>query len=976
MAIYHFSTKIIGRSGGRSAVASAAYRAGERLQDHKLGLDHDYREKAGVVHREIMLPEGAPTRWSDRETLWNDVEAGEKRKDAQLARDLEISLPRELGKAEAIRLVRDFVQEQFVSRGMVADLNVHWTTTRDGEAQPHAHVMLSMRRLEPASSASEEMRFGPKETAWNDRALHAGWRERWASLANERLAELGHDVRIDHRSYAAQGIDLEPQHKIGPVGTHQDQERQLERAAEHREIARRNGQKLLADPSIALEALTHQHSTFTRRDVARFVDRHTDGAEQFAAVLAKVEAEPELVRLGEDGRGRERFTTRAMLAAEQRMEQAGIGLVGCHAHQVVQVAALRAARVAEQGGLVLGDEQKAALQHVTNGADLALVVGFAGTGKSAMLGVARAAWEVDGYRVRGAALSGIAAEGLEAGSGIAARTLASLEFAWKDGRDQLTNRDVLVVDEAGMIGSRQMERVLSAARLAGAKVVLVGDPEQLQAIEAGAAFRALAERHGARAITAVRRQREDWQRDATRELATGRTAEALERYAAAGMVQAAGTRDEAKTALVAGWDAVRQQSPQTNQMILAYTRDDVRDLNELARGRMRVAGALHGADQVVQTELGERAFAAGDRIMFRRNERALGSDGAGRGGLAVKNGTLGTVLGMDAAGERLTVRLDGAGPPGQDGRAVTFDLRDYGHVDHGYAATVHKAQGVTVDRAHVLATPHMDRHAAYVALTRHRDGVALHYAAEDFADAARLARGLSRERAKDTTLDYSRPGGREPEGELVRRYAERRGLNPLHPQSEIMVQAPVPEREMAQPVRAAEPAPGPTRDVGLEQVAAAGRAGFRERFEARQRQQAAEKVAQEMTLREERARGLVGAWDGLIKAYGAALPQIERDPILAGTRDQLLWFGHSLEADPKVVALLRERGAEFGMAERPNLARVLAAERPEQVITGIMESSEKDMRVHLKSEAEAERVRQREDRRLLRGHDRGMSPGW
>jgi hypothetical protein len=125
VAIYHFSAKVIGRSGGRSAIASAAYRAGERLHDDKLDRDHDYTQKAGVVHREIMLPDGAPTRWLDRGTLWNEVETREKRKDAQLARDIEISLPRELGKAEAIRLAQDFVREQFVSRGMVADLNVH-----------------------------------------------------------------------------------------------------------------------------------------------------------------------------------------------------------------------------------------------------------------------------------------------------------------------------------------------------------------------------------------------------------------------------------------------------------------------------------------------------------------------------------------------------------------------------------------------------------------------------------------------------------------------------------------------------------------------------------------------------------------------------------------------------------------------------------------------------------------------------------
>ena len=134
---------------------------------------------------------------------------------------------------------------------------------------------------------------------------------------------------------------------------------------------------------------------------------------------------------------------------------------------------------------------------------------------------AREAWEDSGYPVRGAAHSDIAAEKLESGSGIASRTIASLEHQWGQGRNPLTGRDVLVIDEAGMIGSRQMERVLSAGEAAGAKVVLVGDPEQLQAIEAGAAFRSLAERHGAIEITQIRRQGEDWQRDATRQLATG-----------------------------------------------------------------------------------------------------------------------------------------------------------------------------------------------------------------------------------------------------------------------------------------------------------------------------------------------------------------------------------------------------------------------------------------------------------------------
>jgi Ti-type conjugative transfer relaxase TraA len=796
VAIYHLSAKVISRGTGRSAVAAAAYRAAERLHDARLGRDHDFTAKAGVVHRAVLLPEGAPVAWLDREVLWNTVEAAERRRDAQLAREVEVALPRELSRAEGIALARDFAQREFVARGMVADVCVHWPRGEDGEAKPHAHLLLTMRRVEGEG-------FGPKAREWNGRELLRGWRERWAALANARLAELGYEARIDHRSHAAQGIDLEPQHKVGPAGQRRAERGEAaERQAEHDAIARRNGERIAADPLVALDALTRGQSTFTRADLARFVSRHTDGAEQFAAVLARVEASPEVVRLGEDGWGRERLTTREMLAVERRMEGAGAALAGARGHRVGRNQAMLAARVAEiRSGRTLGDEQRAAVRHVTEGGDLALVVGAAGTGKSAMLGIARGVWEAEGLRVRGAALSGIAAEGLEAGSGIPSRTLASLEWGWARGREEerLTSRDVLVVDEAGMVGSRQMERVLSHAREAGAKVVLVGDPEQLQAIEAGAAFRALAERHGAAEIAEVRRQREGWQRDATRELATGRTAEALGRYERAGMVLGHATQAEARTALVGAWAAARRETPQASGVMLAHTRAEVAELNRLAREAMRGAGAL-GRERQVQTEAGPRAMAAGDRVMFLRNERGLGARPDGRGGVAVKNGTLGTVLAVEARGERLTVALDGAGGAAGQGEAVTFTLRDYGHLEHGYAATVHKAQGVTVDRAHVLAGAGMDRHMAYVALTRHREGVALHWSREAMGSREGLIGTLSRARAKDTSLDYAGP-------EALALYAERRGLHPLAPASEIAVRVPRGERRPGQGGIEAPPPP-------------------------------------------------------------------------------------------------------------------------------------------------------------------------
>ena len=262
MAIYHLHVKVIGRKSGSSAVASAAYRSGSRLRDERLDRSHDFSAKRGVVHSEVMLPENAPEAWSDRERLWNDVEAFEVRKDAQLAREVEFAIPREMTQAQGIELARDFVQAEFVDRGMIADLNVHWDMAEDGMPKPHAHVMLTMR-------AVDENGFGPKVRDWNRTEMVERWRERWAELANERLAELDIDARIDHRSLEAQGIALEPQSQIGaPAKRIEDrgiegEGIEADRAEMHREIARGNGARIIADPSL-----------WAGRDHASAIDLH------------------------------------------------------------------------------------------------------------------------------------------------------------------------------------------------------------------------------------------------------------------------------------------------------------------------------------------------------------------------------------------------------------------------------------------------------------------------------------------------------------------------------------------------------------------------------------------------------------------------------------------------------------------------------------------------------------------------------
>ncbi|WP_316179282.1 Ti-type conjugative transfer relaxase TraA [Bradyrhizobium sp. SZCCHNRI1009] len=900
MAIYHLHVKVIGRKAGSSAVASAAYRSGSRLRDERLGRDQDFSAKRGVVHSEVMLPDNAPLAWSDRERLWNNVEASEVRKDAQLAREVEFALPRELSEAQGIELAREFVQGEFVGLGMIADLNVHWDRAEDGLPKPHAHVMLTMRAVDKSG-------FGQKVRDWNRTELVERWRERWAELSNERLAELDIDVRIDHRSLEAQGIALEPQSQIGAPAKRIEgrgiagEGGEADRAEMHREISRNNGARIIADPSLGLDAITQQQSTFTRRDLAKFAHRHSDGLDQFNDVMGAMQEAPDLIELGKDARGEDRFTTRGMVEAEQRLYRASELLADREYHKVREADREAAFARAEARGLVLSSEQAEALAHVTDRRGLSVVAGHAGTGKSAMLGVAREAWEAADFEVRGVALSGIAAENLESGSGIASRTIASLEHGWGQGRDLLKSSDVLVVDEAGMVGTRQLERVLSHAAEAGAKVVLVGDPQQLQAIEAGAAFRSIYERHGGAEIGEVRRQREDWQRGATRDLATGKVGHALEAYRAHGMVHEAESRDQARGDLIDHWDRDRQSSPDRSRIILTNTNDEVRILNEAARERMRAAGDL-GDEMGVTVERGARNFASGDRIMFLQNERGLG----------VKNGTLGTVEQVSA--QSMSVQTD-------DGRSVRFDLKDYNRLDHGYAATIHKAQGMTVDSVHVLATPAMDAHSSYVALSRHRDEVDLHYGRDDFANADRLTRALSRDRAKDMASDYER-------ADPVQRYAEQRGITFRDRVVEI-VRKIVPEklREMFDGLRSPADALGPDGGRKPEQASPereAGQTGADRRDIEAPERQVAEEPGQE--LRRLRTRALVRharAVDAIVTAQemgGAATPaQVKELQKARQAFEQVRPFGpHDAESAYKQnPELAREAaGGQVGRAVR------------------------------------------------------------
>lgn len=219
MALFHSTTKVISRSKGRSSVAAAAYRSGEKIKNERDGITHDFTHKGGVVYSEIVLPENAPERYKDRSILWNEVEQKENRKDAQTAREVELALPVELNRAEQIQLLQDYVKENFVDRGMIADFSIHAGHGHDKSREheqdsdiktenPHAHIMLTMREVTPAG-------FGNKNREWNDNANVIEWRKDWAERCNREYEKKSLDLRIDHRSYAEQGVEREPTIHMG-----------------------------------------------------------------------------------------------------------------------------------------------------------------------------------------------------------------------------------------------------------------------------------------------------------------------------------------------------------------------------------------------------------------------------------------------------------------------------------------------------------------------------------------------------------------------------------------------------------------------------------------------------------------------------------------------------------------------------------------------------------------------------------------
>ena len=516
------------------------------------------------------------------------------------------------------------------------------------------------------------------------------------------------------------------------------------------------GERALPLPNpVSPEILTDEVSVFGRAELLqRLAEAQPRGAnvsalEQLADVtlgdreLVKLPAGPAPAGLREP-----RFTTRELLATEQDLlDRATSSLDGTRGWVPGRAVGKAVA------GRTLSDEQRHVVEELCcRGDGVAVLRAPAGTGKTFVLDAAREAWAGDGVEVAGCALSARAALELSDQAAIPSVTIAQLTGNLESGAMRLPDRGVLVVDEAGMVGTRDLARLADAAEQTGTKLVLVGDDRQLPEIQAGGAFHALAERLPTSELREVRRQREAWDRQALDALRSGEVEQWARAYRARGQITVGENAPATRAALVNDWSRA-----DGDRLMIAARREDVRDLNERAREFLQHDGRL-GPDELF---VADRAFATGDRVIGVKNDRRAG----------ILNGQRGTVTAADAETRSLAVTLDG-------GEAVTLGpgYLDAGHLEHGYAITAHRAQGATVDRTFVLGSEELYRQWGYTAMSRHREEARFYIARGDLhADPelpppgdpliAGIGALLSRTRTKELALD-SLPD--EERGELER----------------------------------------------------------------------------------------------------------------------------------------------------------------------------------------------------------------
>lgn len=723
MAIQFARCAYVSRSTGGNACRKASYNQRDAIRCERTGELFSFKERGGNVHHEIMLPEGVHEKFKSASILWNEVERCEKRKDSQLQKEFVIALPddTQVTFEDRLELTRRFAHSHFVQNGLGVQLDIH--EPDEEEKNWHAHLLVTTRRFATDGLSFEKMKARDLDpTIKKGFVVEADvWGELWRDLQNSYFEEKGYDLRVDP-------IAIVPQEHLGPVRMRHHMNEALARA----EVLQKANAELAKDPGSVLEALTRNKAVFSAKDIDAFLKKHV-GAEHREQVTEGILSHPTLVPLYDKETGNKTafFTTKEVRAEEEKLMRFATS-VGKRSTPVLSP---KAVAKGMEGRAFSEEQQKAYELCVQSDQNLSLIQGRAGVGKSYVLNAIRMAHEEDGYRVIGLAPTNKVASDLQESGFKEAKTCHNFLFSLKNGKMAVNSNTLIVIDEAGMLGTELSVELFHAVKTSGAKLVLVGDDRQLSSVERGGAFRALLDRYESAELKDVRRQTISWQKAVSEDLSRGDVKSAVQLLHQNERINWTNTREKALSTLLKAW--AEENSPLSQRHILAQKNVEVDALNLGARDILHQQGNLGDVELSCMTSRGKAAFAVGDRIQLTKTDKDQG----------LINGRFGVVEAIDQTAKTMTVCFD-------NGEKREINPSTYDGLRHGYASTVYKAQGATLKHVHVLHSNTTNQATTYVSLTRQTQSLSLYVSRDETPTQGHLIRQMSREEGKGTSLAF------------------------------------------------------------------------------------------------------------------------------------------------------------------------------------------------------------------------------
>ena len=755
MAIQFARCQIVKRSEGGNSCRSASYNGRSQVKDERTGNVYYFSDRVDNAHHEVMLPKGADEKFKDSSYLWNAVEKAEKRLDAQVAKELVLALPddKNIDTEFRIEFAQRFVKENFVDKGVAAQIDIH-APHGEKENNWHAHILITTRRFSDCGTQLNRLKARDLNGTFYKGKVMEGdlWGEISRDLQNKMFEEKGMPNRVDP-------LGILPQEHLGPVRMRNIENDALQRA----EIIKDANEELSKDPDVVLEHLMKNRSTFNAKTLDWFLKKHVL-EEDRVGVKEVILGHKGLIPLYDRETGEKTgfYTTRHVRSEEEKLVRFAESIDKSHSKtSIVQELlaqrgnTLNSQQDADQNNVLekqllrdltrdysLTKAQRAAFESVAGEKrGLHIIRGRAGVGKSYVLSPIAEAYQKAGYQVLGLAPTHKASNNLQRSGFDVTMTAHRFVFAAHNNKISLPSKSLIVIDEAGMIGTEHFVELMNAAKQFGSKVLLVGDERQLASIQRGDMLEELAQRHGSVLIDEIKRQQDGWQKDVARSLADGKFDRAVRVLDQESKIHWSQDKNDAKAHLMEDWAkdvrrSIGQGEGIGNRFILAIRNFDVDALNMASRYLLKDWGQVEAQDYEIKNDRGRYLFAVGERIQFAKSDKDLG----------IVNGWTGRIKSLNE--KQIRIKLD-------SGKELKFDPAEYQGLRYGYAGTVYKSQGATLEKTYILHDRVGDAKNSYVALTRFAKDIGIYVNKDETKSLDQYISQISKENGRGASLQYA-----------------------------------------------------------------------------------------------------------------------------------------------------------------------------------------------------------------------------